>query len=80
MRGTGSTRYRFDDIFVPDEMCLVGFERPLLRGDSLLQRPTVTFLTAACSCEAGAPTEHTPSTVNSSTVARSRRRSPQCLP
>ena len=47
MRGTGSTHYRFDDVFVPDEMCLVGFERPALRGGDWLQRPTVTFLTAA---------------------------------
>ena len=47
MRGTGSTHYRFDNVFVPDEMCLAGFERPALRGDGWLQRPTVTFLTAA---------------------------------
>ncbi len=47
MRGTGSTHYRFDDVFVPNEMCLVGFERSALRGDGWLQRPTVTFLTAA---------------------------------
>lgn len=47
MRGTGSTHYRFDDVFVPDEMCLVGFERPALRGGGWLQRPTITFLTAA---------------------------------
>ena len=47
MRGTGSTHYRFDNVFVPDEMCLVGFERPPLRGDGWLARPTVTFLTAA---------------------------------
>ncbi len=47
MRGTGSTHYRFDDVFVPDEMCLTGFERPVLRGDGWLRRPTVTFLTAA---------------------------------
>lgn len=46
MRGTGSTHYRFDDVFVPDEMCLAGFERPALRGDGWLQRPTITFLTA----------------------------------
>ena len=47
MRGTGSTHYRFDDVFVPEEMCLAGFERPALRGDGWLQRPTVSFLTAA---------------------------------
>ena len=47
MRGTGSTHYRFEDVFVPDEMCLVGFERPPLRGGGWLARPTVTFLTAA---------------------------------
>jgi len=47
MRGTGSTHYRFDDLFIPAEMTLVGFERPPLRGDGWLARPTVTFLTAA---------------------------------
>ncbi|MDE2891809.1 MAG: acyl-CoA dehydrogenase family protein [Chloroflexota bacterium] len=47
MRGTGSTHYRYDSVFVPDEMCLAGFERPPLRGDGWLARPTVTFLTAA---------------------------------
>ncbi len=47
MRGTGSTHYRFDNLFVPDEMHLAGFERPPLRGDGWLQRPTITFLTAA---------------------------------
>ena len=47
MRGTGSTHYRYDNVFVPDEMCLAGFERPPLRGDGWLARPTVTFLTAA---------------------------------
>ena len=47
MRGTGSTHYRFDHVFVPEDMCLAGFERPGLRGDGWLQRPTVTFLTAA---------------------------------
>ncbi len=47
MRGTGSTHYRYDHVFVPDEMCLAGFERPPLRGDGWLARPTVTFLTAA---------------------------------
>ena len=47
MRGTGSTHYRFDNVFVPDEMCLAGFERPPLRGGGWLARPTVTFLTAA---------------------------------
>ncbi len=47
MRGTGSTHYRYDRVFVPDEMCLAGFERPPLRGDGWLARPTVTFLTAA---------------------------------
>ena len=47
MRGTGSTHYRFDDVFVPQEMCLAGFDRPPYRGGAWLQRPTVTFLTAA---------------------------------
>ncbi len=47
MRGTGSTHYRFDNVFVPTEMHLVGFERPPLRGSGWLQRPTITFLTAA---------------------------------
>lgn len=47
MRGTGSTHYRYDNVFVPDEMCLAGFERPPLRGGGWLARPTVTFLTAA---------------------------------
>ena len=47
MRGTGSTHYRYDNVFVPDEMCLAGFERPPLRGGEWLRRPTITFLTAA---------------------------------
>ncbi len=47
MKGTGSTHYRYENVFVPDEMCLAGFERPALRGDGWLQRPTITFLTAA---------------------------------
>ena len=47
MRGTGSTHYRYDNVFVPDEMCLLGFERPPLRGGEWLRRPTITFLTAA---------------------------------
>lgn len=47
MRGTGSTHYRYDNVFVPDDMCLAGFERPPVRGDGWLARPTVTFLTAA---------------------------------
>ena len=47
MCGTGSTHYRFDDVFVPEEMCLAGFERPPLRGNGWLERPVITFLTAA---------------------------------
>ncbi len=47
MRGTGSTHYRLEDVFIPAEMQLAGFERPPLRGGAWLQRPVPTFLTAA---------------------------------
>ena len=46
MRGTGSSHYRLEDEFVPEEMRL-SLEAPVLRGDGWVARPTLTFLCPA---------------------------------
>ncbi len=47
MRGTGSAHYRFDDLFVPQEMKLEGLELPPLRGSGFVTRPNPIFLVPA---------------------------------
>ena len=47
MRGTGSAHYRFDDLFVPQEMKLENLELPPLRGEGFVTRPNPIFLVPA---------------------------------
>ena len=47
MRGTGSAHYRFDDLFVPEEMKLENLELPPLRGSGFVTRPNPIFLVPA---------------------------------
>ena len=47
MRGTGSAHYRFDELFVPDEMKLVNLELPPIRGSGFVTRPNPIFLVPA---------------------------------
>ena len=47
LRGTGSAHYRFDDLFVPDEMRLENLDRPPLRGEGFVTRPNPIFLVPA---------------------------------
>ena len=47
MRGTGSAHYRFDNLFVPDDMKLENLELPPLRGSGFVTRPNPIFLVPA---------------------------------
>lgn len=47
MRGTGSAHYRFDELFVPQEMKLENLELPPLRGEGFVTRPNPIFLVPA---------------------------------
>ena len=47
MRGTGSAHYRFDELFVPEEMQLVNLELPPIRGSGFVTRPNPIFLVPA---------------------------------
>ena len=47
MRGTGSAHYRFDYLFVPQEMKLENLELPPLRGEGFVTRPNPIFLVPA---------------------------------